>query len=100
MTTIAPLHVLTHRQLQRRDWRTAIITLSAVASIGYAAHVVTITAGWETPPAVVTGDALRVAAHVCRRNDGVRLIEPGEDNTVRFRCRDGASFDDIVVRLE
>lgn len=99
MTDIDQLHVLTRRQLEYRDWYTVAVTLAAVASIGYVFHVVTPENKIADTQAVVTGDALKIAAYICRRNDGVRMIEPDVDGRIRFRCRDGAEFLDVVVSL-
>lgn len=93
-----PAAAYTPAQLTLRDTRTAIVTLFTAMIWGYVAHVSADTP--EPTRIVMTADAIRVAQYVCRRNDGIRTIEPQDTpHTVTFNCRDGAKFTDTVVRL-
>lgn len=90
-----PAAAYTPAQLTLRDTRTAIVTLFTAMIWGYVAHVSADTP--EPTRIVMTADAIRVAQYVCRKNDGVKNIEPlPEPHTVVFHCRDGARFTETV----
>lgn len=97
MTPIAPVTIHHPRTLLKRDLCTAATTAAMLFSWAFAAHNLSV-ATEPTVQRTVTGDAIRISQHVCRKNDGVRTIEPAE-NKVRFVCRDGAIFEDVVIDL-
>lgn len=104
MTRIEKQIVLSERQLRRRDNLVAALTVAAIASWSAAWFALPQQDDAEVIP-VITGDAVRVARFVCRKNDGIVHISPHstlphEPPEVTFHCRDGAQFTDTVLNLK
>lgn len=97
MTEISAPHVFTSRQLARRDGYVAAAVIAAIASLSIAWH--SLPSNAEVIP-VITGDAVRVAQFVCRKNSGIANIEPQQNQMVTFNCNDGAKFTDTVLNLK
>lgn len=90
MTALPALPRYTPAQL----WITVALAAAFSATLGsYAQRT-------YAPRPAINPDLIKTAAHICRNNDGPRLIQPLRgSNLYDIRCTDGALFDSQLIEL-
>jgi hypothetical protein len=96
----------TEEALRKRDARRTLVGfalgVAAALALGlYSSqgeHVATAGTGHTA----VSPSLIRIAEWVCRKNDGLKelVLHAGRQGVFNFICKDGARFEDVVVKVD